>query len=216
MLLKLIIALLVFTVAKQRRCPARPPIVGMKCTLPWYLTCKYRNRCFCYGKFRKVNYYRCGRFKRRWGVKRLSRRCHKCPPGCGCEKVTSAISNIPVCSLDGKTFSNMCKMFCARKRLGCRGVCPCENECQTNCDLTASLAIVPHCGTNGKTYPNLCYLKCAKTNIACTRKCPCGRKVVQKTKRKRIKKTITWKRWRVIVLKTNLLLVSVLFTFDLY
>jgi len=188
MLLKLIIALLVFTVAKRPRCPNKPPKFGMPCTKR-LLTCKYLNRCYCSGKFRKLNYYRCGP-KKRWGIKR-ARRCPKCLKGCACESIKPS----SVCSSDGKNFANLCSLRCAKKKYGCPGRCPCKTSCHIRCPQKW-LYFQPLCGTNRKSYNNFCDLKCDRTSIRCKGKCPCPRARPKITKRKREKGKPRWG-WRV-------------------
>jgi len=187
MLLKLIIALLVFTVAKKPRCPNKPPRKRMPCTSTKRLSCKYLNRCWCLGKFRKLNDYICGPNKR-WGIRR-ARRCPRCRKGCSYE------SKKPVCSSDGKNFASLCSLRSAKKKFGCTGRCPCKTTCHSRCPRKF-LYFQPLCGTNGKSYINFCDLKCDKTGVRCLRKCPCPRARPKITKRKRVKGERRWG-WRV-------------------
>lgn len=97
--------------------------------------------------------------------------------GGGC---TCSAANAPVCSKEGKVFTNSCKAQCARAgvrwRCGWRSSGRCKEDCleaanqSTWNGCSCSKAFSPVCATNGKVYSNNCYAKCK----GATKRFQCG------------------------------------------
>jgi len=185
MLLLLIIALLGSTVA---HCPRKHPKVWMRCRKKGKV-CAYRERCWCNQKGVIIHEFTCLPRLKVWKESILVK-CPKCPR-CKCRK-----SLQPVCAMNGMTYMNKCIMGCQKKRLQCKGHCPCSrtSKCRTYCqkDRKRFPKKTFVCGTNGKTYDRPCALRCAKTSLRCAAPCTeCRRKSGNK-RGSRIKTKLNW------------------------